>query len=68
MYDLKCIECGKEFNAFLHSYKKPNPPCEKCGSDTERLFSSSVLIDMHGYIMATPRKKADLESAGATLV
>jgi len=68
VYDYTCNNCGNKFEAFVHSYKKPNPPCTVCKSDTKRKDIYNTLIDMDGYIMATPRKKADLESAGATLV
>jgi putative FmdB family regulatory protein len=67
VYDFVC-ECGNEFEAFLHSHRKPNPPCTLCNSDTKRKDIYNTLIDMDGFILATPRKKADLASAGAKLV
>ena len=67
IYDLKCLECGHEFDEYFVSYKNNNPKCEVCGGDVKRLFATTV-IDMDGIVTANESKKRTLWQSGSKLV
>jgi putative FmdB family regulatory protein len=48
IHDFECKKCGS-VQEFYHSITDDScPPCEKCGSETKRLISTSVSFKIKG--------------------
>lgn len=44
VHDLSCRSCNHRFEAYLSRHESPNPACEQCGGETQRMISRFAAI------------------------